>query len=234
MLAASCSAAPKPRTLHFVAKSQPDVGFFPQGAPQQGSQIGFGDRISGSDTGTDRGVCTLIGRKLLCTVQVNLSRGTLAVQAILACVQSMIASPQGLAEVLGQLLLHLQRASSPELFRRFGELGLSFTQVKALHLLRDCGDVNVKDVAGRLNISLPAMSRSLDGLVQRGYVDRHESDKDRRAKLVRLLPAGRAVLDEIERARVSALEEFTAQLSDQERAALHETLLPIVERIHTS
>ena len=146
----------------------------------------------------------------------------------------MIVSPQGLAALLGQLLLHLHRSSSPELFRQLGELGLSFTQVKALNLLRvSSGDVNVKDVATSLNMSFPAMSRSLDKLVQRGYVDRHESEKDRRAKLVRLLPAGRAVLDDIEQTRVSALEEFTALLSDEERAALHASLLPIVERIHT-
>jgi DNA-binding MarR family transcriptional regulator len=146
----------------------------------------------------------------------------------------MIASPQGLAALLGQLMLHLHRSSSPELFKQLGELGLSFTQVKALNLLRDSeSDVNVKDVATSLNMSLPAMSRSLDQLVQRGYVDRHESEKDRRSRHVRLLPAGRAVLDDIEQARVSALEEFTAQLSDEERAVLHATLLPIVERIHT-
>jgi len=146
----------------------------------------------------------------------------------------MIVSPQGLAALLGQLLLHLHRSSSPELFRQLGELGLSFTQVKALNLLRvSSGDVNVKDVATSLNMSFPAMSRSLDQLVQRGYVDRHESDKDRRARHVRLLPAGRAVLDDIEQARVSTLEEFAALLSDEERAALHATLLPIVERIHT-
>ena len=146
----------------------------------------------------------------------------------------MIASPQGLAELLGQLMLHLHRSSSPELFRQLGELGLSFTQVKALNLLRDSNaDVNVKDVATSLNMSLPAMSRSLDKLVQRGYVERLESEKDRRAKLVRLLPAGRAVLDEIEQARVSALEDIIATLSDEERTGLHASLLPIVERIHT-
>jgi DNA-binding MarR family transcriptional regulator len=144
----------------------------------------------------------------------------------------MIASPQGLAALLAQLLLHVHRASTPELFKQLGELGLSFTQVKALNLLRlSDEDVNVKDVSDRLNMSLPAMSRSLDKLVQRGYVERLESEKDRRAKHVRLLPAGRAVLDEIERARVSALEELTAALSDDERAALHAALLPIVERI---
>ena len=146
----------------------------------------------------------------------------------------MIASPQELAELLGKLLLHVHRTSTPELFKHLGELGLSFTQVKALNLLRiSDDDVNVKDVADRLNMSLPAMSRALDKLVQRDYVERVESEKDRRAKLVRLLPAGRAVLDEIEQARTSVVQELTATLSDDERAALHAALLPIVERIHT-
>ena len=146
----------------------------------------------------------------------------------------MIASPQELAALLGRFVMQLNRAASPELFRMLGELELSFTQLKALHLLLEAGDVNVKDVAGRLGMSLPAMSRALDGLVQRGYVERHESPTDRRARLVRLLPAGRAALDEIERGRISALEEFTASLTDEERAGLHATLLPILERIRRS
>jgi DNA-binding MarR family transcriptional regulator len=146
----------------------------------------------------------------------------------------MIASPQATAEVLARLMQLCYRNSSPELFRRLGELDLSLTQVKTLHLLTADADVNVKDVAGLLNMSLPAMSRSLDGMVQRGYVERLESDKDRRAKLVRLLPAGWAVLEEIEQARISALEDMIATLSDEERAALHSSLLPIVERITTS
>jgi DNA-binding MarR family transcriptional regulator len=144
----------------------------------------------------------------------------------------MIASPQQVAELLSRLLLQLNRAASPEVFRTLAELDLSFTQLKTLHLLLEAGDVNVKDVADRLGMSLPAMSRALDGLVQRGYVERHESTADRRARLVRLLPAGRAALDAIERGRVSALEEFAASLTDAERAGLHTTLLPIVERTH--
>ena len=83
VLATSGSASPAHRSLHFVSKSQPGVGFFPTGAPQQGSQLGFGDTITGSDHGTDRGVCTLIGGRMLCTVQVALSKGTLAVQGLL-------------------------------------------------------------------------------------------------------------------------------------------------------
>jgi DNA-binding MarR family transcriptional regulator len=74
------------------------------------------------------------------------------------------------------------------------------------------------------------MSRALDGLVERGFVERLQSEHDRRAKLVRMLPAGWEALDTIERSRVSLIEEFTATLSDEELARLHAALLPVVER----
>jgi DNA-binding MarR family transcriptional regulator len=128
----------------------------------------------------------------------------------------------------------LNRASSPELFRMLDELDLSFTQVKALHFLQGAGEASVKDFGEKLGISFPAASRALDGLAQRGYIERRESEQDRRSRLVRLLPAGEALLERIARGRVSALEGFTASLSAEERGALHAALLPIVERISPS
>ena len=77
------SAQTPPTTLHLVSKAQKNVGFFPKGAPKQGSRMGFGDRITGDDSGTSIGVCTDVGGKLLCTIQVQLSKGTLTVQGVL-------------------------------------------------------------------------------------------------------------------------------------------------------
>jgi hypothetical protein len=74
------SAATTPKTLHLVAHSLKKVGFFPKHKPVQGDRFGFGETISGDDTGFDRGVCTIIGRKSLCDVQAQLSKGTLALQ----------------------------------------------------------------------------------------------------------------------------------------------------------
>jgi hypothetical protein len=74
--------APAGTTLHLVSKSQKNVGFFPSGRPHQGQHVGFGDTISGDDTGYDRGACTIVGQSLLCNVQVQLSKGTLSVQGI--------------------------------------------------------------------------------------------------------------------------------------------------------
>lgn len=136
-----------------------------------------------------------------------------------------------MADVLAVLSAHVNRAASPEMFRVLGEVGLSFTQMKALFVLAERDEMSVKDIAGHLAMSLAAMSRSIDGLVQRSYVARRECDSDRRSKLVALLPQGREVLNRITAAREAALVEFAADLSDAERTTLHAALLPIAQRI---
>ncbi len=104
------------------------------------------------------------------------------------------------------LSAHINRTASPDMFRVLGEVGLSFTQMKALFLLSSStSELSVKHIAGHLAMSLPAMSRSVDGLVQRGYVARRECASDRRSRLVALLPAGRDVLGRVIAARGAAL-----------------------------
>jgi hypothetical protein len=84
-LMAGAGAAQTPATaLHLVSTSQKGVGFTPKHAPRPGDRLGFGDRITGDDTGYDRAVCTVVGRpQLLCTIQVQLAKGTLTVQGML-------------------------------------------------------------------------------------------------------------------------------------------------------
>ena len=83
VLATTGSAQTPPSSLHLVSTAQKNVGFFPKRAPHQGDRLGFGGKISGDDTGFDRGVCTIIGNKgLLCTIQVQLSKGTLSAQGM--------------------------------------------------------------------------------------------------------------------------------------------------------
>jgi DNA-binding MarR family transcriptional regulator len=146
-------------------------------------------------------------------------------------VQATVASPQQLADALVKLSNHINRTASPDMFRVLGEVGLSFTQMKALFLLQEQEEMTVKEISARLSMSLPAMSRAVDGLVQRGFVARREHETDRRSKQIALLPAGRDVLDRVTAARENALIAFAAELSDAERTALHAALLPIAERI---
>jgi hypothetical protein len=84
LIATSGSAhGPSWTKLNLVATEQADVGFGPQGQPQQGDRVGFGDTITGDDTGFDRGTCTIIGAgQTLCTIEEQLSNGTLTIQGV--------------------------------------------------------------------------------------------------------------------------------------------------------
>jgi hypothetical protein len=84
LMASAGSAQAPPTTLHLVGTAQKSAGFMPKGAPRPGDRVGFGDRIAGDDTGYDRGVCTVVGKpQILCTLQVQLSKGTLTAQGML-------------------------------------------------------------------------------------------------------------------------------------------------------
>ena len=132
---------------------------------------------------------------------------------------------------MGALTAHLNRCGSPDLIRFMADVDLSFTQVKMILLLEDRGELSVKDVAGALNLSLPAASRAIDGLANRGLVDRREDVTDRRSKIVSLRPGGRQIGEAMIARRQETYEAFAATLPEAERTALHEALLPIVERI---
>ena len=128
-------------------------------------------------------------------------------------------------------MTHVNGSAQPEMFRLLSELEISFTQMKVLFVLERTDELALKDLAERLAMSLAAMSRSIDGLVQLGYVGRRESDADRRSRLVTLLPQGREALGRVLEARNAVMAAFAAALPDAERTALRDALLPIAERI---
>jgi DNA-binding MarR family transcriptional regulator len=148
--------------------------------------------------------------------------------------QATVASAQRLSELLAPLWAYLNRRSSAQLFEMVAELDSSFSQVKMLFLLEDGGEHSVKEIAAHLGLSLPAASRAVDGLIQRGYVTRRESAQDRRSRLIALTDDGREVVERVLRARLKTLEAFADELTPEEREALSTALLPIVERITKS
>lgn len=82
-LATTSTAQSSSTTLHLVGHAQKSVGFFPTGRPRSGARAGFGDKVTGDETGTDTGVCTEIRSRLLCSIEVRLSKGTLSLQGLL-------------------------------------------------------------------------------------------------------------------------------------------------------
>jgi DNA-binding MarR family transcriptional regulator len=129
------------------------------------------------------------------------------------------------------LASYLMRTANVGTFNAIAELDLSFTQIKALCALEADGEErSVKALAESLGVSLPAMSRAVDSLFERGFVGREEDSEDRRMKRVRLTEAGRTVPKALNEARLSALQELLNSLGDEEAGALEHALSLILER----
>jgi DNA-binding MarR family transcriptional regulator len=130
-------------------------------------------------------------------------------------------SPNELAAELLELWSHLMRGSTQQMFAILGELDLTLTQMKTLGMLDSCvEEVSVKELSERLGLSLPATSRTVDGLLRRGFLSRHEDLEDRRIKRVRLTDDGRDIVQRLATARLQGLEAYSASLSDEQRAVL--------------
>jgi DNA-binding MarR family transcriptional regulator len=138
-------------------------------------------------------------------------------------------SRQSLIGDMFALASFLMRASNVGAFNAIAELDLSFTQIKALCTIDiDESEPSVKGLAEAMKVSLPAMSRAVDGLYERGFVDRYEDPTDRRMKRIRLTDAGRAVTSTLNEARLIGMQEFLTSLSDDQALALGRALELIV------
>lgn len=106
--------------------------------------------------------------------------------------------------------------------RRMGEGGdgscpLSLPQFQLIEPLTE-RPRKVKELAAAAGISAPTATRTLDGLAEKGLVERHASDEDRRCVLVALTDDGRHALTAKER-EVAAMRHRVANLlNDEERA----------------
>jgi DNA-binding MarR family transcriptional regulator len=125
----------------------------------------------------------------------------------------------------------MNKNCNSDLFAAVGALELTLTQIKLLHHLEQTDrELTLKEAAELVLISLPAMSRTVDDLVRRGFVERHEDIEDRRMKRVQLTEDGRAVIRRLNAARLNGLEKFTQTLTDAERRALSAALSKLLER----
>jgi DNA-binding MarR family transcriptional regulator len=141
------------------------------------------------------------------------------------------AAEANLSEHLYGLVKYLLHGHGGEYVRAVGELELSLTQLRALHVLTyEVEQTSLKDLADRLGLSLPAVSRSIEGLVQRGLVTRDEDALDRRMKQVRATAEAPELLERLTELRLAGIDRFVETLAPRERTRLAAALAPIAER----
>jgi len=131
--------------------------------------------------------------------------------------------PSELEDHLGYWLRRLSNRVSRGFAERLERRGATVPQWVALRCLHD-GDASLLGLAATIGIDAGATSRLVERLVQKGLVAREADAKDRRAVVIRLTDAGRALVPELAKEADENDAAFFDVLGDAGRRRLLATI----------
>jgi DNA-binding MarR family transcriptional regulator len=123
---------------------------------------------------------------------------------------------EGLAEVFWSVARRLRHLTHETL----QPIGITPGQSRAVAVLMRHGVMRLSELSDHLRIAPRSTTEVVDGLQERGLVERRPDPVDRRATLVALTDAGQATAEAIRAARGAEAERFFAALDDEDRATL--------------
>ncbi len=118
-------------------------------------------------------------------------------------------------------LAKVAEAVSHSMSQIYGErFRMSRDEWRVLAAAGEADEMQTKEVAARTGLDKVSLSRAASKLEDRGYITRTESREDRRIKIIRLSPTGRATLSEVSRIVNERAAYLLEGLMEDERAAL--------------
>ncbi|KXF80464.1 MarR family transcriptional regulator [Enterovibrio coralii] len=122
--------------------------------------------------------------------------------------------------VIGRLV-RAKQIVNPKLDSVFKSFELSSVEFDILASMRRFGSpVTPTELYQTLMLSSGAMSTRIDGLVKRGFVERHASETDRRSCTITLTASGTTLIDEVVNAHVENERQMLSSLSLDEQEQL--------------
>lgn len=126
------------------------------------------------------------------------------------------AHDEGLAETFWSVARRLRHLTHETL----EPIGITPGQSRAVAVLLRHGVMRLSELSDHLRIAPRSTTEVVDGLQERGLVERRPDPVDRRATLVALTDAGQATGEAIRTARAAEAERFFANLDAADRATL--------------
>ena len=129
---------------------------------------------------------------------------------------SAASAGEGLSDAFWAVTRQLRHLSRETL----GPLEITPGQSRALRVLARQGPIRLSELADHLRIAPRSTTEVVDGLQDRGLVERRPDPHDRRATLVAVTEAGERTGALIRSARVAETERLFGALSETDRAHL--------------
>ncbi|MGY1620392.1 MarR family winged helix-turn-helix transcriptional regulator [Geodermatophilus sp. SYSU D00691] len=131
--------------------------------------------------------------------------------------------------VLGELVLRLGRLQRHRWRDALAPWDLTPHQARALRVVTGRDGTRLSELAEALHIAPRSATEVVDGLEERGLVERTADPRDRRAVVVRPTATGRRVRGEVDTARAADSRELFGRLPTADRAALERILRTLVD-----
>jgi DNA-binding MarR family transcriptional regulator len=113
---------------------------------------------------------------------------------------------------------------------------LTYQQYNVMRIVSSRGPTGQADIARRLLVSAPVVTRLASALVDAGLLERRSDPRDKRAVLLALTPKGRRRATAMRRDLLAAATELIEPLPEDRRAsvkaALEELQVLLPERVH--
>jgi DNA-binding MarR family transcriptional regulator len=129
------------------------------------------------------------------------------------------------------LLVEVVRLQLRVYNQRFRATGLNQSQVTALMHLDRSEELSQTELAARLGMRKAATGTLIEGLEDKGLVERRRSREDRRLQLVSVTDAGRDVVDQVDHLAEALGTEYRRGISRDERVQLVSILQRLRENL---
>ena len=143
----------------------------------------------------------------------------------------MTRTPQSEPDLSGihlwLLLWKASRAVEAHSTRSVAHFNMGTTDFGVLEALLHKGPLSVTQLRQKVLLTSGSMTTAVDRLEKRGLVSRNDDAKDRRARIIRLTPEGRALIECAFADHRDEMETALADFSQEDRARL----LPLLRRL---
>ena len=108
--------------------------------------------------------------------------------------------------------------------RRGRGTDLSIPQFRTMAFVQHNPDASLSDLADHLGLTLPSVSKLVDGLVKQKLISRQESTVDRRQLRLVLTPNGESIVNSAREGALANLTKIMSCLSDDELETIHRAM----------
>ncbi len=129
--------------------------------------------------------------------------------------------PGGMEENLTVVMMRVRRSVRTALREAVGDAGLTQNEIEVLLFLQRGTFDTARDISRVRGMPRSLVSKAVDQLVKRGFVEACQDKQDRRVVRLRLLPPAQAIVEKLVETRKEFFAQLCRDITREEAAAFY-------------